>query len=196
MTRNAVQEERMRGYFIEAAKEIIRGEGIEAVSSRSVAERAGYSYATLYNYFKDVRDLVFCCVDDFLDECRKFVDDAPASKRSSLSGVTRLYASFMVQYPGIFALLFLQKPSDISTKPSDLEKIDSFFSTLTGPYWEKIQEALGEEGKLTDERISAVKLAHECAVTGLLTSYISRRKNVPFKRFLEMIEEVSEAVLR
>ena len=97
MTRNAIQEERMKRYFIEAAKEIIRGEGIEAVSSRSVAERAGYSYATLYNYFKDVRDLVFCCVDDFLDECRKFVDDAPASKRSSLSGVTRLYASFMVQ---------------------------------------------------------------------------------------------------
>ena len=195
MTRTAIQEERMRRYFIEAAKEIIRGEGVEAVSSRSVAERAGYSYATLYNYFKDIHALVFCCADDFMEECRRFVEDAPASKRSSLSGVTRLYASFMVQYPGIFTLLFLQKPSDLSTKPSDLEKIDSFFGTLTEPYWGMIQESLRKERKLTDDRIAAVKLAHESAVMGLLSSYISRRKNVPFKRFMEMIEEVSEAVL-
>ena len=196
MTRNAVQEERMRRYFIEAETEIIRGEGIEAVSSRTVAERAGYSYATLYNYFKDVRDLVFCCVDDFLDECRRSIEEAPASKRNSLAGVTRLYASFMIQYPGIFSLLFLQKPSDLSTKPSDLEKIDSFFATLTEPYWKEITEALRKDRNLSDSQLAAAKLAHENAGTGLLTCYINRRKNVPYRTFMTMLEDASAAVIR
>lgn len=193
MTRNAVQEERMRRYFIQAAKEIIRGEGIEAVSSRTVAERAGYSYATLYNYFKDVRDLIFCCVDDFLEECRRSIEEAPASKRNSLSGVTRLYASFMIQYPGIFSLLYLQKPSDLSTKPSDLEKIDSFFGTLTAPCWESIDQALHREKKLTDDRLAAAKLAHECAVHGLLMSYLNRRKNASFRSLMEMLDGIGES---
>ena len=52
---NIIQEERIRKYFIDAAKELIRGEGLSVVTARNVAERAGYSYATLYNYFKDIR---------------------------------------------------------------------------------------------------------------------------------------------
>ncbi|MGL4370784.1 MAG: TetR/AcrR family transcriptional regulator [Spirochaetota bacterium] len=188
MTRNAVQEERIRGFFIDAAKEIIRGEGVEAVSARSVAERAGYSYATLYNYFKDIRDLVFCCVDGFLGECRQSIESAPASKRANLQGVTRLYVSFMVQYPGIFELLFLQKPSAISTQPSDLEKINLFFDTLTGACWDQIQS----EKKLADEAVAQARLAHAAAVHGLLLMYLNRRTNVSFKAFMWMVESVSD----
>jgi AcrR family transcriptional regulator len=187
MTRNAIQEERTRGFFLAAAKEIIKGEGIEAVSSRTVAERAGYSYATLYNYFKDVRDLVFCCVDDFMDECRIYIEENPAAKRSTLAGVSVLYVKFMIQYPGIFGLLFLQKPSDLSTKPSDLEKINTFFETLTGRCWEKIQQ----EKHLTDEQTAKAKLTHTAAVHGLLMLYLNRRMNVSFKAFVWMVESVS-----
>ena len=53
MEKKEIQEQRMRGYFIQATKEIIKGEGIKSVSVRNIADRAGYSYATLYNYFKD-----------------------------------------------------------------------------------------------------------------------------------------------
>ena len=53
-----IQEERIRGFFLTAAKDLIRAEGVGVVTARNVAERAGYSYATLYNYFKDIRDLI------------------------------------------------------------------------------------------------------------------------------------------
>ena len=55
----------MRGYFIQAAKEILKGEGLESMSVRNIADQAGYSYATLYNYFKDVKDLILECIKDF-----------------------------------------------------------------------------------------------------------------------------------
>lgn len=44
--------------FIEAAKEIINEKGIDSVSIRNVASRAGYSSATMYLYFDDISQLI------------------------------------------------------------------------------------------------------------------------------------------
>ena len=44
--------------FIEATAAIIREEGIDAISIRNVASRAGYSSATLYLYFEDINQLI------------------------------------------------------------------------------------------------------------------------------------------
>ena len=73
MKHKEIQEERMRGYFIEAAKEILKGEGLRCISVRNIADRAGYSYATLYNYFNDSKELIYECVKDFQDECESSV---------------------------------------------------------------------------------------------------------------------------
>ena len=54
MENKEIQEERVRSYFVQAANEILRGEGITNLSVRNVSEKAGYSYATLYNYFKNI----------------------------------------------------------------------------------------------------------------------------------------------
>ena len=72
MDKKEIQERRMKGYFIDATKELLKGEGLSAVSVRSVADKAGYSYATLYNYFKDLNDLIFECVRDFQTEWECF----------------------------------------------------------------------------------------------------------------------------
>ena len=62
MDKKSILEQRMKGYFIQAAMEILRGEGIKDLSVRNVAEKAGYSYATLYNYFKDLNELLSLCI--------------------------------------------------------------------------------------------------------------------------------------
>ena len=47
MSRNKeIQEQRVRQYFIDATREILKGEGLKAVNVRAVSERAGYSFAT------------------------------------------------------------------------------------------------------------------------------------------------------
>ncbi|NCD10629.1 MAG: TetR/AcrR family transcriptional regulator, partial [Negativicutes bacterium] len=119
MTKNEIQEQRMRGYFIDATRTILKGEGLRAVSVRNVAEIAGYSYATLYNYFRDVKDLVFECVCDFQNECTRFVEEkvgeeAPGLRR--IRAITIAYMKYFVEYPGIFELFFIEKPSEIANK--------------------------------------------------------------------------------
>lgn len=59
MRNRQIQEERIKTYFLDSAKNLLRAEGLKGVSVRNVAYRAGYSYATLYNYFKDINDLLF-----------------------------------------------------------------------------------------------------------------------------------------
>jgi len=105
MGNKEIQEQRMKNYFIQATKEILKGEGLKCISVRNVADRAGYSYATLYNYFKDIKDLIFECVVDFQQECEEFVK--AESKKSSagkekIKAVTTAYIKYFIQYPGIF----------------------------------------------------------------------------------------------
>ena len=138
MVKNAVQEERMRNYFIQATKEILRGEGLKVVSVRNIAERAGYSYATLYNYFSDVNELIFECINDFQEECEEFIE---ARTKKSERGLNKIkdtviaYANFFVQHPGIFELFYLEKPNDISRKQPTLDLIYNFIDRLTMEEW-------------------------------------------------------------
>ena len=60
MRNRQIQEERIKTYFLDSAKNLLRAEGLKGVSVRNVAYRAGYSYATLYNYFKDIEKDHLC----------------------------------------------------------------------------------------------------------------------------------------
>jgi len=47
-----IKKRRVMTYFIEAANEIIKEEGINGITIRKVADKAGFNSATIYNYFE------------------------------------------------------------------------------------------------------------------------------------------------
>lgn len=53
-----IQRKRTMTYFIDAAAEIIKEEGINQVTLRKVADKAGYNSATIYNYFENLDHLI------------------------------------------------------------------------------------------------------------------------------------------
>ena len=187
---NTIQEERVRGYFINAAQELIRGEGVDVVSARNVAERAGYSYATLYNYFKDIRDLIFSCIEGFLIECREFVESGTAGIKSGeerLMAILEQYVKFFIQYPGIFDLLYQQKAGSISTKKSNFGKIYQFFDSLTDREW---NECVGKNLITQDER--TVKQEQlKLLVHGLLLFYLNNRIECTYKEIIDRIRKLN-----
>jgi AcrR family transcriptional regulator len=189
-----IQEERIRGYFIDAAKDLIRGEGLAVVSARNVAERAGYSYATLYNYFKDIRDLIFSCLEDFMEECREFVVEhskTPSRGKESLKAVTKNYITFFVQYPGIFQLLYQQKQSDISSKSANVGGIHAFFDSLTESDWKVIKD----ESNGSDDALKSLRELHKLAIHGLLLMYLNRRMEKTFKQIIDESAEMTAVAL-
>ena len=122
MKNKELQEKRMRGYFIQATKNILKGEGLRNVSVRNIAREAGYSYTTLYNYFKDANDLVFECVIEFQQEIIEFTKkQAKKSEDEQLALHNKLlaYANYFVNYPGIFELFYIEGIGDLGHKQKD-----------------------------------------------------------------------------
>jgi AcrR family transcriptional regulator len=190
MDNKAIQEQRMKNYLLSAAKDIIRAEGVSAVSARNIAERAGYSYATLYNYFDDVRDLIFSCIEDFMDECRDYVASETVNippGKERITEISKSYARFFVQYPGIFELIYLQKPVDISGKNSKLEKIDGFFDTLTGAGSDTIDSS-GNDGRAAGD---IVRRNYKYALHGLLMFFLNRRSTMGYPQLMDEISKLA-----
>ncbi|MCF8242604.1 MAG: TetR/AcrR family transcriptional regulator [Melioribacteraceae bacterium] len=187
MVRNEIQEIRMKEYFIDAAREILKGEGLKSISVRNIAERAGYSYATLYNYFNDVKDLIFECVKDFQKECDQFVEAGSKNSRRGLpriKSITKAYINYFVQYPGIFELFFIESTNDFVNKKTDLQVITGSLNRLCEP--ELIYCV--ENEVLTKH--SADKMINQLlySVVGLLTLYINRRQPKTYKEFMANVE--------
>lgn len=185
MTKNVIQEQRMRGYFIQATKDILKGEGLKSISVRNIAERAGYSYATLYNYFKDIKDLVFECVRDFQEECEEIVTRETQNARpgaEKIQAITKSYLKFFIQYPGIFELFYLEKPVDISSKKETMQWICTFLDRLCESDWEYA---------VTNNLIPAsqtmnIKIRLNAVTNGLLLLYLNRRFPESYQEFTQI----------
>ncbi len=124
MDKKEIQRQRMMTYFIDAAKEIIQESGVKGVTARNVGDRAGYSYATIYNYFNDLNTLLSYCVFDFLEDCYKYMmnfkNDA-VDPREQIIIYAEAYFRYFAQNPDMFKLIFVD---DIGKPPEEVLKND------------------------------------------------------------------------
>jgi len=102
------QRERM-AVFIEATSSIIEEEGIEAVSIRRIAQRAGYHNSSIYFYFHDVNVLIaLACVRYFEQYSRRLAAIRPDSQDSyhTFFQIWEFFCESAFSYPEIFRHLF------------------------------------------------------------------------------------------
>ena len=168
-----MKEERRKEYFIQAAEEIIRGEGLQAASARNIAERAGYSYATIYNYFDDLPDLYAHVARSILKDCQMFIQNQTKRKATPEERVyekTKWFAMYFIQYPSLFGLFFEKA---VASAP-DLG-LDDFFRELVG------EKALADSPGF--HRFTL-------AVHGLLLFSLNRGRNISYEKTLKELEEL------
>ncbi|MFC1568961.1 TetR/AcrR family transcriptional regulator, partial [bacterium] len=147
-------------------------------------------YATLYNYFKDIRDLIFCCIEDFMDECHNFVLEQKTGispGKEGLKATSQNYAKFFIQYPGIFKLLYEQ--NDIASHASNFVKIDQFFKSLTDPDWNLLSQQHKSTASMEAREI------HNLAIHGLLLFYLNQRKTFDFHKLMQEINNLTDFAL-
>ncbi len=194
MEKKEIQEERMRRYFIESGKKIIKGEGISALSVRNVADDAGYSYATMYNYFKDIYSLMNVCIDEFLDEVGEFVGQdsaAAASPSDVIANRAFSFVKYFVQYPGIYELLFLERLSSIGYKPEISTKTENLMLSLIAREFDLLYSSK------TAEQVQLLKNMFSAMIHGYLILYMNKRIPIDFiefkKRFTESVNNFLNA---
>lgn len=178
---SSVKEERVKQYFVNAAMEIIRAEGIEAASARTIAERAGYSYATIYNYFDDIDALLFHAIQGFMQECSDFVEEniqKAKNEEKMLYNLAKVYSAFFLQYPALLKLLHCQKINMAEGEKCECTLPENFFTELA-------------EKHCTMDTASAEYKRYNYALHGFLIFSLLRAKSVDYKKFIKLLEEIT-----
>ena len=185
MNNKDIQEERIKKYFVQAAIEILRGEGISNLSVRNVAEKAGYSYATLYNYFKNLNELLSVCIDEFLLECKELIISEVKEielGKPRIQKILKSYVKYFIQYPGIFELFYITPLSNTNSS----EAIITFLEDMCSNDWNHLLEV----GQYSKEDIEEKKENIKYLITGLLVLYNNRGFPDDYPKFQESLEEI------
>ena len=177
----------MRGYFIESAKNLLKGEGLRSISVRHVAEHAGYSYATMYNYFKNLNELIFVCVEDFQREAEEIIkaktENTPGG-REKIAATAGAFVEYFTEYPGVFELFFIEKMNSSVAKQETSELIYTFLDRLSAREW----DALTASGEVSDEDAAKMKDALRFCTAGALLLYENRNKPESYSDFVKTLK--------
>ena len=188
MSNKEIQEQRMRGYFIQATKEMLKGEGMKSISVRGIAERAGYSFATIYNYFRDVNELVFHCVEDFYQECVEFVDsrvDKNLVGKEAIKAKSIEFANYFLDYPGIFDIFFLEKINTSQRPQATIDVIVNALDNICQDDWNYcIENNLVDD---SDARILKTQLKN--SIAGMLLFKLNRNYPADYQEFQQEMKQ-------
>jgi len=103
--RRQEEKERRRDEIVEAAEELYRELGWDAVTMDSVARRARLSRDLVYVYFKDKQDLHFAIAARALEVLRQRFTEATARARTGMDKVEacgRAYMAYAQEFPHFF----------------------------------------------------------------------------------------------
>lgn len=104
-----LRQKRIMTYFIDAADQIIKEEGVGAVTIRKVSDLAGYNSATLYNYFDNLNHLIFLATMNHLEAYNASIPEYIRGCKNSLEiylAVSECFCKYSFASPEIYELLF------------------------------------------------------------------------------------------
>ncbi len=107
--KKSLKKSRVMGYFVAAATEIIEEFGLDAVTIRLVAERAGYHSSTIYNYFDDLDHVMFMGCMDYLDRYNRELTKKLAGVQEPISfyfKTVEIFNHYAYHNPKVFWMLF------------------------------------------------------------------------------------------
>lgn len=166
-----LKRQRIKMYFLEAAKQIITEEGVENVSVRKVADMAGYSYPTLYNYFEDLNELLWEAKGFMIHDLVEIIKKKTVEPISGTEGLKMLFKSYIAYYldnPNIFKFFYFYQLHIPGRKLEDAIGEPDYNSL-----WGETFKNFVLEGKLKEKDIEVVAKIFIYALQGMLTLYFS-----------------------
>jgi AcrR family transcriptional regulator len=103
--RRQEEKDRRRSEIVDAAENLYRELGWDAVTMDSVARRARLSRALVYVYFKDKRELHFAISERAMEMLRVRFEDASSRARTGIDqieAIGRAYMAYGLEFPHYF----------------------------------------------------------------------------------------------
>lgn len=155
----------LRNALLQAGLEILDKDGIESVTLRAIAARAGVSHAAPAHHFGNVKGLMTALAtiafDRLYESIQAAVDAAPEQTVEQVRAAGRGYLGFATKNRGLFRLMF--NSSLLDHAEPDLQRAgDRAYQQLlriAGP-------AAAQRGGRSADDVSAVALQMWCSVHG------------------------------
>jgi AcrR family transcriptional regulator len=108
------RQQRTHEAILDAARQIISEQGIEALSMRAIANRIDYSPAGLYEYFGSKEEIIGAICQQGHRRLKAYmaIIDKQLPFAEYLLGIGLAYVEFAVQNPDFFLLMFTTLPAD------------------------------------------------------------------------------------
>lgn len=104
MEKKQKQRSRIIKYFTDSTISLIKSEGLENITTKKIGDHAGYSYATIYNYFENFNDLICVAIEEIAGECSDFVEKKITGKttKERMTSFILLMTEFNIANPNIY----------------------------------------------------------------------------------------------
>lgn len=119
--------------IVEACRQILRTDGYSAASTRRIAERAGVSIGSLYQYFPSKEAVVVAVAEQAWREMSEISKHAVLcthglSPDETIRQVTSELAAFVRADRKLFSVLLTDTPSTVQRAPAVQQAIDDFLA--------------------------------------------------------------------
>jgi len=179
------KKDRILKVFIEAAKNQILTQGIENVSVRRVAEETGYSYATIYNYFKDLNALLWDVKKEMIQDLIQWMTLSSPDMKLDLDGIKQVFHSYVKYYydnPNVFKFFYFY--TVVPTSDSIENTFD--FNSM----WVDKFSFLMETNQLDLVDIQTISKSLIYTIHGILTLHFSQNGPQTYESVCGEIDEI------
>lgn len=188
------KSERVRIYFAETAKKMILQDGVESVSVRKVAAAAGYSFASLYNHFKSLDELLWYTRNIMILDILKYIQSENVDKVRNIPGVKKVFRSFVgyfVENPHVYRFFYFHHLNK-EDKPNQTVVNEPNFEEQYAETFEFILKS----GKYTHKETNLIIKTLIFSLYGLLTLHFSDYEELTIEAAYEELDFMIEYLLR
>ena len=188
--KQTLKSQRVRAYFVQAAKKIILEEGVENVSVRKVADAAGYTFSTMYNYYGNQNELLQDVKADMIKDLVQHMAETRPSKVSDVEDIkkqNRLYVEYFIQNPNVFSFFYSYRLHPVQKEPAEVPDFSSqYLETYRG---------FAERGIIRESEIPVLAKTFIYSLHGLLALYFSDN-GMTVQMLYEELDRVADFLLR
>ncbi|MFD1204366.1 MULTISPECIES: TetR/AcrR family transcriptional regulator [Sporosarcina] len=213
MSNRKIQMGRMWKYFIEATVEIIEEEGIEQVTIRKVADRAGYNSATIYNYFSEASHLIFFAsmklLKPYIDDVANYIKHGDTALDKYILA-WECFCKYSFKQPSIFHAVFIMDLGDQPEKlieryyelyPADLIHIPeelkpALFERSMSKRGQSLLQNAVDEKLIGEEQADDINEMTNLLWQGMLTNILNNRLDYNLEKAEQKTMEYIQKIIR
>lgn len=183
----------VKKHFAETAKNMILANGVESISVRKVAKEAGYAYATIYNHFKNLDELLWLSRDLLIQDIANHLEYGKKDKtfdKTELTSSFLKYAEYYIENRNAFSFLYFHKLNKEFKYNTNLTE-DSDFQEQ---YIKNMEELSKSEG-ISLKKAYRIYSTINYSIHGLLTLCFAENDQIKTENIVKEIKDLIESIM-